>query len=65
MADFGDSHGRGLRPGGADEGPTVQTQNIPAELAQYFEGSHIALALAAATEDNSLMLVNEPAHRLN
>jgi len=39
-------------------------QNIPAELVQYFEASHIALALAAATDDNPLMLVNEPFRRL-
>jgi PAS domain S-box-containing protein len=42
----------------------VQTQNIPAELTQYFEGSHIALALAAAMEDNPLMLVNESFRQL-
>ena len=51
-------------PGGADEGPPVQRQNIPAELAQYVECSHIAVELTAATDDNPLMLVNELFRRL-
>lgn len=38
----------------------MQTPDIPAELRQYFEGSHIALALADVTDDNPLLLVNEP-----
>jgi PAS domain S-box-containing protein len=38
----------------------VDTQIIPAELRQYFEASHIALALAEAGNDNPLVLVNEP-----
>ncbi|GJD36446.1 PAS domain-containing protein [Methylobacterium aerolatum] len=42
----------------------MPTQTIPAELTQYFEGSHIALALAEAGEDNPLLLVNEPFRQL-
>lgn len=51
---------RGGRRGEA----TVDTQTIPAELRAFFEGSHIALALAAATDDNDLLLVNERFHQL-
>lgn len=42
----------------------MDTQDIPAELKSYFDSSHIALALAAVTEDNPLLLVNAPFHRL-
>ncbi|MGH1587603.1 PAS domain-containing protein [Methylobacterium phyllosphaerae] len=42
----------------------MDTQTIPAELRAFFEGSHIALALAAATDDNDLLLVNERFHQL-
>ncbi len=38
----------------------MPSQDIPGELRQYFEASHIALALADVTEDNPLLLVNEP-----
>jgi len=47
-----------------DRGSAVDTQDIPAELKSYFDSSHIALALAAVTEDNPLLLVNAPFHRL-
>jgi PAS domain S-box-containing protein len=53
-----------IPPNGGDRGATVDTQTIPAELTTFFEGSHIALALAAATGDNVLLLVNERFHRL-
>jgi PAS domain S-box-containing protein len=42
----------------------VHTQTIPTELKAYFESSHIALALAAAGDDNPLLLVNGPFHQL-
>jgi PAS domain S-box-containing protein len=42
----------------------VHTQDIPIELKSYFESSHIALALAAVGNDNPLLLVNAPFHRL-
>jgi PAS domain S-box-containing protein len=38
----------------------VQTQDIPGDLRRYFEGAHIALALADATGDNPLLIVSEP-----
>lgn len=38
----------------------MPSQDIPGELRQYFEASHIALALVDVTEDNPLLLVNEP-----
>ncbi|MCJ2012410.1 PAS domain-containing protein [Methylobacterium sp. J-076] len=38
----------------------MHRQDIPAELQRYFEASNIALALADITEDNPLLLVNEP-----
>ncbi|WP_062011905.1 PAS domain-containing protein [Aureimonas sp. AU4] len=37
----------------------MQEPSIPFELRNYFEHSNIALALAAAEEDNPLVLVNE------
>ena len=42
----------------------MNTQNIPTELRGYFEGSHIALALASVGDDNPLLLVNRPFHLL-
>ncbi len=38
----------------------MHSQEIPGELLRYFQDSHIALALADVTEDNPLLLVNEP-----
>ncbi|GLS69090.1 hypothetical protein GCM10007890_11020 [Methylobacterium tardum] len=51
-------------PIGGDREPAVDTQTIPAELKAYFASTHIALALAAVGDDNPLLLVNEPFHRL-
>ncbi len=51
-------------PNGGDREATVDTQTIPAELSTFFEKSHIALALAAATDDNVLLLVNARFHQL-
>jgi PAS domain S-box-containing protein len=34
-------------------------QDIPSQLRAYFEHSHVALALAAATDDNPLLMVNQ------
>ena len=42
----------------------MDTQNVPAELKSYFDSAHIALALAAVTADNPLLLVNAPFHKL-
>lgn len=42
----------------------MDSKTIPGELRQYFEASHIALALAEATDDNPLLLVNEPFRQL-
>ena len=42
----------------------MHTQDIPTELRRYVEGSHIALALAAAGGDTPLLLVNEPFRQL-
>lgn len=52
------------RANGGDREPTVDTQTIPAELTTFFAKSHIALALAAAGDDNVLLLVNERFHEL-
>lgn len=43
-----------------DDRKPIVTAPIPAQLSDYFERSHIALALAAATDDNPLLLVNGP-----
>lgn len=46
----------------------MQTQHdlpaVPDELGRYFEQAHIALALAGVSDDNPLLLVNEPFHKL-